>query len=52
MFEKCYKKKYQASNVVDCVSNITYILGIDIAIWLVFHLALDVVMMKRGMKEV
>ena len=32
--------------------NITYILGIDIAIWLVFHVALDVVMMKRGTKEV
>lgn len=32
--------------------NITYILGINIAIWLVFHVALDVVMMKRGMKEV
>ena len=32
--------------------NITYILGIDIAIWLVFHVALDVVLMKRGTKEV
>lgn len=32
--------------------NITYILGIDIAIWLVFHVVLDVVMMKRGTKEV
>ena len=32
--------------------NITYILGIDIVVWIVFHVALDVVMMKRGTKEV
>ena len=31
--------------------NITYILGIDIAIWLVFHLALDVILHKRRVKQ-
>ena len=28
--------------------NITYILGIDIAVWIVFHLILDVILHKRG----
>ena len=28
--------------------NITYILGIDIAVWIVFHLVLDVILHKRG----
>lgn len=28
--------------------NITYILGIDIVVWIVFHLILDVILHKRG----
>ena len=28
--------------------NITYILGIDIAVWIVFHLVLDVILHKKG----
>ena len=28
--------------------NITYILGIDIVVWIVFHLILDVILHTRG----
>lgn len=28
--------------------NITYMLGVDIAVWIVFHLILDVILHKKG----